>query len=119
MVQRLVRNTVVTQRVKELYGHRCQVCREFLETPPGPYAEAAHIRPLGRPHDGPDTEPNVLCLCPNDHVRFDFGVILIEDDYTIRNRADGSVVGELLVHPSHAVDARQLAYHRQRFDLRN
>jgi hypothetical protein len=24
---------------------------------------------VGRPHNGPDTADNVLCLCPNDHVR--------------------------------------------------
>ena len=33
--------------------------------------EAAHIRPLGAPHNGPDTLDNTLCLCPNHHVPFD------------------------------------------------
>jgi hypothetical protein len=33
--------------------------------------EAAHIRPLGAPHNGPDTWDNTLCLCPNHHVPFD------------------------------------------------
>jgi hypothetical protein len=35
--------------------------------------EAAHIRPLGAPHNGPDTLDNTLCLCPNHHVLFDHG----------------------------------------------
>jgi putative restriction endonuclease len=115
-VQRLVRNTAVTQRVKEIYRHTCQVCQQQLDTPPGPYAEGAHIRPLGRPHDGPDVEANVLCLCPNDHVRFDFGVFVIEDDYSIRTR-DGKRLGRLLVKPLHRIDVAHLAYHRERFDL--
>lgn len=29
--------------------------------PAGFYAEAAHIRPLGRPHNGPDTKDNLIC----------------------------------------------------------
>ena len=47
--------------------------------PTGRYAEGAHIRPLGYPHDGPDVLGNVLCLCPNDHVRFDYGAIWLDD----------------------------------------
>jgi putative restriction endonuclease len=111
-----VRNTAVTQRVKELHGHRCQICGEFLETPAGRYAETAHIRPLGRPHDGPDTASNGLCLSPNDHVRFDFGVIVMESDLSIRS-PDGTVVGALLVVSEHEIDQAHLAYHRERFDL--
>lgn len=41
-----------------------------------PYAEAAHIRALGSPHNGPDVIENVLCLCPNHHVLFDNGAQL-------------------------------------------
>src|SRR5438046_2064827 len=70
-VERIVRATAVSQRVKELHGYQCQICGERLNTIAGPYAEGAHIRPLGRPHDGPDTIDNVLCLCANHHVLFD------------------------------------------------
>lgn len=65
---RIVRDTAVTRRLKVLYEYRCQVCNIRLEGAAGPYAEAAHIRPLGAPHHGPDTLENVLCLCPNHHV---------------------------------------------------
>jgi len=64
-VQRLVRNTVCAVRAKEWHEHRCQICGVQLQTPGGPYAEGAHIRALGRPHDGPDVESDLLCLCPN------------------------------------------------------
>jgi putative restriction endonuclease len=51
-VLRIVRDTRQTRRIKELYDYRCQMCGERLEGLPGPYAEAAHIRPLGTPHNG-------------------------------------------------------------------
>jgi predicted restriction endonuclease len=83
----------------------------------GRYAEGAHIRPLGRPHDGPDVESNILCLCPNDHVRFEFGVIVIDDDLTVRERESGTNLGKLRVGSKHQIDTAQLEYHRTRFDL--
>ena len=49
-IQRIVRRTDVTRYVKSLHDHTCQVCATRLETRAGPYAEGAHIRPLGRPH---------------------------------------------------------------------
>ena len=49
--------------VSELYDYRCQMCGTRLEGLAGPYAEAAHIRSLGKPHHGPDTLDNLLCLC--------------------------------------------------------
>lgn len=114
-VQRLVRNTAVTNWVKELHGYRCQVCGEILMTPAGPYAEGAHIRALGRPHDGPDIASNVLCLCPNDHVRFDSGAIYIDDDHVIVDRATASSLGRLRSVTKHVVVMAYLRYHREHF----
>ncbi len=111
-VQRLVRNTAVTQWVKELYGYRCQVCGDVLETPAGPYAEGAHLRPVGRPHDGPDEAQNVLCLCPNDHVRLDRGVIGIADNGQVVNLSEGGVLGVLDIADGHDLDFAHAAYHR-------
>lgn len=116
-VQRIVRNTEVSRRVKELHGYICQMCGEVIPIVGGAYAEGAHIRPLGRPHDGPDVESNVLCLCPNDHVRFEFGTYVVEDDMTITDRIGGRSVGSLRTLSGHDVDRSQLAYHRERFDL--
>ena len=75
--QRIVRNSEISGRVKKLHDWTCQICGTRIAIPSDAYAEGAHIRPLGRPHDGPDVEENVLCLCPNDHVRFEFGAIVI------------------------------------------
>ena len=113
-VQRLVRNTNVASRVKRMYDYRCQVCGLRLDTPGRPYAEGAHIRPLGRPHDGPDLESNVLCLCPTDHVRFDYGAFWILDDLSIVDAMSGEQTGALTVLPSHAIDLAHLKHHRDR-----
>jgi putative restriction endonuclease len=69
---RIVRDTQQTRRIKKMYDYRCQICGIRLEGSAGPYAEAAHIRPLGTPHNGSDSPDNLLCLCPNHHVLFDY-----------------------------------------------
>ena len=107
-VSRLIRDTSVTRQVKTLHGYRCQVCGERLATPAGFYAEAAHIWPLGAPHHGPDILGNVLCLCPNHHVQFDFGSLGVADDYTLLGWP-----GKLRVLAAHPLDLAYLAYHRQ------
>ncbi|MGI4742546.1 MAG: YDG/SRA domain-containing protein [Janthinobacterium lividum] len=107
-VSRLVRDTALTRQVKELHGYCCQVCGERLATPAGYYAEAAHIRPLGAPHHGPDTLGNVLCLCPNHHVLFDLGSFGVADDGSLLGLA-----GQLRRHQQHPVASEFLAYHRQ------
>ena len=116
-VQRLVRDAAVPRNVKALYDGACQVCGLRLVGPNGKaYSEGAHIQPLGEPHRGPDVEPNVLCLCPNCHVRLDIGAIVIEDDWSINVRA-GAVVGEVLaklaMHRMHKVHVDYIRYHRK------
>jgi putative restriction endonuclease len=107
-VSRLIRDTRLTRQVKALHGSRCQVCGERLATPAGFYAEAAHIRPLGAPHFGPDTLGNVLCLCPNHHALFDFGSFSVAPDYSLLG-----LPGQLRLQASHQPDLVHLAYHRQ------
>jgi putative restriction endonuclease len=109
-VQRIVRNTAVTEWVKELYDFTCQICGTRLETPPGPYAEGAHVRPMGRPHGGPDSVDNVICLCPNHHVLFDRGVIGIDPDGGIVDRLSGRRLGELAQHGEHELDPAHTQY---------
>lgn len=110
--QRLVRNTAVTQWVKQLYDYRCQICGDRIETPTGPYAEGAHVRPVGRPHDGPDAAENVLCLCPNDHVRLDRGVIGLDERGRVLDLATGTAVGQVQFEQGHSFDFGHAAYHR-------
>jgi putative restriction endonuclease len=112
-VQRVVRNTAVAQWVKETYDYTCQACGTRLDTPSGPYAEGAHIKPLGGKHAGRDAPDNILCLCANCHVQFDKGTLYIVDENVMN-----SLTGEarpLLLHPNHSLDDDAIQYHRARF----
>ncbi|MFE5793618.1 YDG/SRA domain-containing protein [Streptomyces sp. NPDC056503] len=112
VTQRLVRSTQRANRVKELHDYTCQVCALRIATPTGAYAEAAHVRPLGRPHNGPDRTDNILCLCPNHHVAFDFGMLTIGDDGTIHERGSSEGLRRLRTVAGHAIDPAHLSYHR-------
>jgi predicted restriction endonuclease len=90
----------------------CQVCGLRLETPTGAYAEGAHIRPVGRSHHGPDVPANVLCLCPNDHVRLDRGILVLTDDFDVVDPVSGARTGFIAVKPQHKLDGAHAAYHR-------
>jgi putative restriction endonuclease len=107
-VLRVVRDTEQARQVKALYHYHCQICSVRLEGSAGPYAEAAHIRPLGRPHNGPDTPDNILCLCPNHHVLFDYGGVAIADDFSLLGEE-----GHLFVDPRHSISKEHLRYHRE------
>lgn len=107
VTQRILRDLSIGFAVKKLYDHVCQVCGSRLMTPVGPYAEVAHIRPLGVPAHGPDVIDNVLCLCPNDHVLLDKGAFSITDTLELLGRD-----GRLNVAPRHHISLDVLAYHR-------
>lgn len=116
-VRRLIRDTAAAQRIKQLYDGECQLCGLRLMGPDGtPYCEGAHIKPLGRPHHGPDVEPNILCLCPNCHVRLDIGAVTVDDDRSVIVRADLSgvrLLPRLTVKDGHRVHEEYLCYHRR------
>ena len=112
---RTVRDTLAAEAVKKAHHYVCQTCSALIERPGGAYAESAHIRPLGRPHNGPDSAENILCLCPNCHVLFDGWAFTIEDDGTLRGALDGS----LTEVESHEVDREHLRYHRRLYRYAN
>ena len=105
---RVIRDTLVSETVKELHQHFCQTCSTRIERPGGAYAQAAYIRPLGRPHNGPDTVDNILCLCPNCHMLFDGWAFAIEDDGTLI----GALSGTLNEVEAHTINREYLDYHR-------
>lgn len=113
--QRVVRNTAVTQWVKEEHRYACQICGIALTTPAGLYAEGAHIRPVGGEHHGADEPGNVLCLCPNHHTLFDLGAVAVADDLTVADTVSGAHLGRLRTTLRHEIDLSQLRYHREHF----
>jgi hypothetical protein len=107
----IVRDTMVSAGVKQLHDFVCQVCGTRLVTSDGPYAEAAHIQPLGSPHDGPDIPENVLCLCPNHHVLFDGLAFAVADDLSLVG-----LEGQLRTAAGHTIGLEFLRHHRRRFE---
>ena len=109
-VQRVIRDSKLGRQLKKLYDYKCQVCGLQIETDAGFYAEAAHIKPVGKPHVGPDLIENLLCLCPNHHLMLDKGVFFVNEDMTL----DG-ITGSLQIHKSHKISPEFIAYHRGMF----
>jgi putative restriction endonuclease len=107
-VNRIVRNYDVAASVKRLYDNTCQICRTRLVTAAGPYSEGAHIRPLGIPHNGPDTLENILCLCPNCHALFDGHALTVQPHRTVLKL--GEPIGKLTTAAEHRLNFEHLAY---------
>lgn len=71
-ISRLIRDTELSRRIKKYHNNVCQVCTTKLEIGDNLfYSEGHHVKPLGEPHNGPDTEDNIIVLCPNCHVLCD------------------------------------------------
>ena len=100
-VSRIVRDTELSAWVKQLHNYRCQLCGETIRLADGSgYAEGHHLRPLGKPHDGPDVAENIVCVCPNHHASCDLGAIRLE-------------LALLRSVPDHRVGERFVAYHNE------
>jgi putative restriction endonuclease len=67
---------------------------------------------LGIPHNGPDDESNILCLCPNHHVLLDAGAITLTDDFQVLG-----VPGELKLCVRHNLRREYVQYHREHFGV--
>jgi hypothetical protein len=93
-ITRHIRDTVLSKKVKEERNYQCQICGTTLSIKGKGYAETHHVRALGR--DGVDKEDNMLVLCPNCHVLFEYGEIAIspEDCKSVINHV-GKVIGIL------------------------
>jgi hypothetical protein len=98
-VHRVIRDTGIVSCLKRLYGYRCQFCNTRLELTSGFYCEAHHLKPLGKPHSGPDTKSNIIIVCPNHHVLLDYGAVKVDTVHLIQNE--------------HVIDPIFIAYHNQ------
>ena len=107
-VVRIVRDTKIAHDIKKIYNYECQVCGFSIKNKKGSYAEGAHIKPLGNPHNGDDNTDNLLCLCPNHHVMLDKGCFSFTDGLKLI----GQETGNLIIHPNHKLNKANLQYHR-------
>jgi putative restriction endonuclease len=115
-VTRRIRDSKQAQLVKGWHENACQVCDVELEIDGDRrYSEGAHIRPLGKPHEGPDNVGNLLCLCPNHHAQLDLGGLVIGTDLKVRNRITGVSLGKLRTNPKHAIALEHLVYRATMF----
>lgn len=112
VVLRIVRNSDITQWVKERYDYRCLFCSIRLDVDAGAYSEGAHVRPLGGEHGGIDEVQNVINLCPNDHVLFDKGARYVNADNQLIETRSGEILRTLVLE--HDVEPGNFAYHRTR-----
>jgi len=84
-IDRIIRDTAISRKIKDHHESKCQICGKTISLGGNKYyAEAHHIKPLGKPHHGPDVAENIVCLCPEHHVLLDYGIIKI-DLKTIKN----------------------------------
>ncbi|MGW2861589.1 YDG/SRA domain-containing protein [Streptomyces sp. NPDC001205] len=115
-VERIVRDTAVVRRVKRWYDYTCQICQLALTISDqgANYAEGAHIQSLGANH-GPDVDGNVLCLCPNCHVRLDRGAIYLTDDLEVIDRYAESPGPQVYLRTvdEHRIQQRFVRAHRR------
>lgn len=120
-VQRMIRDTAAARRIKDLYGGQCQTCGiQLVGANSRPYSQGAHLKPLAEPHKGPDVERNILCLCPNCHVRLDIGAISIAEDWSVIERvphaASRTTLPRLLMKKSHGLHQDYAKYQRDWWD---
>jgi len=115
MTQQLIKDPLVSLHVKRIHDWTCQMCGTRIEIPGGPYAEAVHIKPLGRPDDGPDNEANILCLCSNHRKLFDSGGVVVDSDWRLINVVIKAHIGELRRDSKHRLTQEFLGWHRERW----
>ena len=112
-IQKLNRNIKNSEDIKSLYDYQCQVCEIKLDTPKKfpSIAIGAHIRGVGRPHDGPDVLENMLCLCPNHHEQFDKFSFYIDPSTLEVNGLKEFERKKILTSKRHSIDPEFLKYH--------
>ena len=75
----------------------------------------AHIKGLGRPHNGPDIIENMLCLCPNHHDQFDKYSFYIDYKTLKIKELEGYKNLKLNLNQKHKLDREFLKYHHENY----
>ena len=118
-VSRIKRDVSLSENIKEIYGYKCQVCNVYLKTPYGAIAIGAHIKGLGKPHNGPDVIENMICLCPNHHEQFDdHGFYIDPETYEIKG-LEGFEGKKITLNKKHNIEKSFLKYHLKDYNRNN
>lgn len=112
LTSRFARNTKKTQEIRKLYRDKCQVCGAVINVPGGSrYSEVHHLRPLKE--NGDDNYGNMLVLCPNHHVEFDYRAIGISEDGSTIVDWHGREIGKITTATGHLIDAKNIMHHME------
>lgn len=118
-VQAQIRNSRHVRELKHLYQNTCCFCGKQTIVGVGPdkfYSEAAHIKPVGKPHGGPDTKSNMIILCSEHHLQLDRGVLSLRKDaaqFRIVSKVPGDLLHQKAINAisPHALDASNVLWH--------
>ncbi|MGE0822512.1 MAG: HNH endonuclease [Candidatus Binatia bacterium] len=125
IISRPFRDVAFTKNVRSIYDFTCAMTGLKLINGGGrPEVEAAHIRPVGNNHNGPDSLRNGIALSRSIHWMFDRGLLSLTDDYEILTvkklvpdpvkrllNPDGKIL--LPVDPRRCPHPQFLRYHRE------
>ena len=118
-----IRDRKKVAALRKRYSDMCQFCGTKLQIEENRfYSEAAHIRGLGKPHNGPDKVGNMLVLCPNHHIQFDRGVLRllkVGSRYRIQSKIAGDQLHGKVIQLSHTLDETCVKYHYDWFASRS
>ena len=110
------RDRQLVDNLKELYDDTCQVCGDRrLKRPDEGFSHAHHLKPLGRPHNGPDVPENVVVVCPNHHEDFENGTFTVDpESLEVRHFYDDQADGErITTRGEHEIAPRYVWYHNR------
>jgi hypothetical protein len=114
-VQAQVRDRRKAAALKKHYDNECLFCGVRLQVAADRcYSESAHVKALGKPHNGPDRASNMIVLCPNHHLQFDRGVLRLKKTmagYVIQSKVRGDSLHGKLLALRHELDADLVDYH--------
>lgn len=106
--------------LKQHYNNTCMFCGTRLQVAEDRfYSEAAHIRGVGAPHNGPDKASNMLVLCPNHHLQFDRGVLRLQKGgahYQIKSQTAADPLHGKTITLTHPIDDECVKYHHDWFE---
>ena len=110
IVEQIQRDAVKVKKLKTYYQHKCQVCLDRIQIGNQKYySEVHHLRPLGK-ENGKDDLPNMMVVCPNHHIAFQYCAIRISlDGKNIVDR-NNKIMGKLYLKKSHTLSSENINY---------
>ena len=111
MAKQKQRDAGKVKKLKKFYQHKCQVCLDRIQIGNQKYySEVHHLRPLGKEENGKDDLPNMMVVCPNHHIAFQYCAIRISlDGKNIVDR-NNKIMGKLYLKKSNHLSSENINY---------